>query len=356
MAKKKRKAKKILIFIILILAIAAVIAGVILSEALSKVPSNPRGTVGNTGGNIINEGLFCQDGDRVYFANTLDNYFIYSMDLDGNNQKLEMGVPAKYLNSAGKYLYYNQFSGGSDAVYGFSGNIHGIFRLKKDSKSNTKGFDRTVAGETVLIDDYIYYQHYDNDNGMTLYRVSTNGNDKGEVLPAIAGLGCVIGSDIYYPDQENNFLINVFNTTSLSSNLFLNERMYNPVYDSGYIYFISIDDDYKLYRLSLSDKSKQKLTDDRVDCYNVLGNVVFYQRNSKDAPALIRMASDGTNPAIIASGNYQNINMTSTYTYYHTISEPADMFRVSTTGSAHAEQFIPKVEVQSKDKFKLKQE
>jgi hypothetical protein len=122
--------------------------------------------------------------------------------------------------------------------------------------------------------------------------------------------------------------------------------MYNPVYSNGYIYYIGIGNDYPLCRFDLSSRMVEQLTEDRVDAFNVLGNVIFYQRNDKDSPALIRMGIDGSSPTVVAMGNYQNINMTTTYTYFHAYNEPTNMFRVSTTGSPRPEAFVPQVQQQ----------
>ena len=343
MAKKQKTGKNIIMIIFFLLLIATVVTLVIVSKKLSSVPDNPRGTLGNTGGNLNNEGLFCQDGDTVYFSNTLDHNYLYSMDLDGSNQKKALHMPAKYINSAGNYLYYNQVDTATDLVYGFTGQTHGVYRLKKGSKGNTKGFDRTVAGIVILVDNYVYYQHYDDVNGMTLHRCSTNGTDKGEVLKKIVNPCCVIDGEIFFPDQDNMFYLNMFNTETLTDSLFLNERMYNPVYSNGYIYYIGIGNDYPLCRFNISSRMVEQLTEDRVDAFNVLGEIIFYQRNDKDSPAIIRMSADGSNPTVVAMGNYQNINMTTTYTYFHTYKEPTNMFRVSTTGSPRPEAFVPQV-------------
>ncbi len=343
MARTKSTGKNIIIIVVFVIILSLIIWLVVFSDKLRLVPDNPAGTVGNTGGNLNNEGLFCQDGDIVYFSNPFDDYHIYSMNLDGSDQKPVLHMPAKYINVAGDYIYFNQVDTNNKMVYGFTAETHGIYRLKKNSRSNTKGFDRTVAGQVIVIDNYVYYQHYDNENGMTLYRCTLNGTDKGEVLNKIVNPCCVINGNIYFPDQDNAFLLNVFDTKTLNSALFLNERMYNPVYSLGYIYYIGIGDNYPLCRFNLETREVEKLTEDRVDAFNVLGGVIFYQRNDKESPALIRMATDGSLPTVVAMGNYQNINMTDTYTYFHAYNEPTNIYRVSTTGSPIPEAFVPEV-------------
>ncbi|MCR5406442.1 MAG: DUF5050 domain-containing protein, partial [Lachnospiraceae bacterium] len=215
-------------------------------------------------------------------------------------------------------------------------------------------FDRTAAGQVMLIDDYVYYQHYDNNNGMTLYRCSTNNEDKGEVLKEIVNVCCVYNSDIYYPDQNNGFNLNVFDTDTLKSTPYLNERMYNPVFSNGYIYYINISNGYCLSRYSFDSHSTEDLTTDRVDCFNILGDIIFYQRNAEDTPALMRMRSDGSDSVMIAMGNYSNINMTTVYTYFHSYGDPMDMYRVSTTGNPRPEAFRPQIIPKESNKFTFK--
>ena len=188
---------------------------------------------------------------------------------------------------------------------------------------------------------------------MTLYQCSVNGGDRTEILNEIVNLSCIIGDTIFYPDQNNEFFVNALDTKTLKSSPALSVKMYDPVYSDGYIYYISVDDNYTLYRYNVSSRNEEKLTADRVDCFNVMGRVLFYQKNSRTEPCLIRMASDGTSPSTVAMGNYTNINMTSTYTYFHTFGDPKDMYRVSTTGSPSPSHFTPEVIVQHKDKFTL---
>lgn len=66
--KKKVIATVCIIFAVLLIASVAVI------QYLSgRVPQNPPGTVGNTAGNLYNNGLFCENDGFVYFANAYDS-------------------------------------------------------------------------------------------------------------------------------------------------------------------------------------------------------------------------------------------------------------------------------------------
>ncbi len=106
----------------------------------------------------------------------------------------------------------------------------------------------------------------------------------------------------------------------------------NVIIEGTYLYYMNIDDSYRIYRMNISTHEKEKLTEDRVDIFNVYGDNIFYQRNSESEPALVHMKTDGSGASIVASGNYTNINCTSTYTYYHDFGNSAYIYRVPTVG------------------------
>ncbi|MCR5420270.1 MAG: DUF5050 domain-containing protein [Lachnospiraceae bacterium] len=353
MAKKKKNFNPVILIIIIVVLVIIITILLLVSKKSSKADINTPGQLGNLPGNINNEGLFCESGGKVYFCNTLDNYYIYSMDPDGSNIKKLQEISSKYLNAGGDFLYYNQSSSGQDSVYGFAGNMNGIYRLSLGKRKVTKGLDRIDARQLLLLGNNVYYQHYDNSNGMTLYKCSVNGGDRTEALKEIVNLSCVLNETICYPDQNNNFYLNSFDTNNFTTSLLLNIKMYNPVYNDGYIYYISIDDDYALARCDISTKNTELLTKDRVDCFNIMGNVLFYQKNDKNEPALIRMNADGSSPVIIANGNYTNINMTSVYTYFFAYDNPKTIYKVSTAGSPTPSVFTPEIITEQKKKFKL---
>ena len=72
-----------------------------------RITMNDAFTTGNTAGNLNNGGLFCESGDRVYFANAYDNGALYSMNPD-ETDLIKLGDNAvSSINAAGNYLYYS---------------------------------------------------------------------------------------------------------------------------------------------------------------------------------------------------------------------------------------------------------
>ncbi len=104
---------------------------------------------------------------------------------------------------------------------------------------------------------------------------------------------------------------------------------------------MSVDNDYALYRYSILANTIERVTDDRVDAFNIIGNFIYYQKNSTTEPMLIRMHTDGTGREIIAGGNYVNINTTSYYTYFQDYLDPGKLYRVANADGSLMEQFMP---------------
>ncbi|MCR5108060.1 MAG: DUF5050 domain-containing protein [Lachnospiraceae bacterium] len=341
MARENNK-KNLLIILIVIIIVLIMITLTIITKINRSMPSNPLGTVGNTSGNLNNNGLFCEDGSKIYFSNPYDNNYLYSMNPDGSDAELLMEVPSKFINSAGDYLYFNQMDSDVGTIFGLAGNMHGVYRKKKTGSKEYICLDRAVVGYVVLVNDTVYYQYADKDE--TSFKYVTTDNKNSELIEkSYVNPSCVINNNIYYPDYNNNHLLAEYNTSTGQSNIFLNVRVHNPTYSNGYIYYMSVDDDYHLYRYSLSDNSTQQLTEDRLDCFNVLGDTVFYQKNDKEAPMLIRMNADGSGKTAIAEGNFTNINMTTYYTYFQDYLDKSRLYRVTTSaaGDTSVSEFIP---------------
>lgn len=327
--------------IIFICTLLLLIGLVVASRFLSAIPENPPGTVGNSAGNLNNLGMFREDNGIVYFCNPYDSDHLYSMNPDGSNKQKLLDVPVSYINSAGDYIYFYQKDSDENVVFGLSGNMHGVYRLEKDSKTTPECLDRTASGIISLIDNAIYYQHYDNDDGMTLYRVQIDDSNKEQISTAIINPSCVIDGNIFYPNMDDAFYLSMFNTTSMDSSTVVSERVYNPVYEGGYIYYMNVPENYTLYRYSLSEGTNERLTNDRVDVFNVYGNYIYYQKNDAQAPQLKRISIDGSNPEIVAEGNYTNINITSTYTYFQAFGESIPLYQTPTNGAINVTEFNP---------------
>ena len=67
--------------------------------------------------------------------------------------------------------------------------------------------------------------------------------------------------------------------------------------------------------------------------------MIFYQRNRD--PALIRINYDGSGAVVVAEGVYENINCTSTYTFYSPFKEDATDITYTFGGSGESSRVAP---------------
>ena len=339
---KALRAQKLIPIIGILLVLVGIAIVALIFTRNEKVPPNPEYTVGNTAGNLNNKGYFCEANGIVYFANPNDGHHLYSMDPLAQDFNLIKDVPVSYISSAGNYLYFYYDDRGDAKFMGVAGNMRGVYRLISTGKGALNCLERTTSGIVNLIGNKVYYQHYDNEEGMTLYSATTDGREVVQVAKEIINPSCVINGNIYYPDQKNMFYVNVLYPSSGGIDLYMKERMYNPAPVGDCIYYMNVADDYKLYKYSMSESTITKLTNDRVDAFNVYDNYIFYQKNGKDA-ALIRMQTDGSNPEIISEGQYTDINCTSTYTYFRPFDDEELFYMTPTLSAAYVTRFEPPI-------------
>ena len=127
----------------------------------------------------------------------------------------------------------------------------------------------------------------------------------------------VVGQYIYFNGVSNDHNIWRFDTVTDTSELVLKGNYYMPAVIGDTIFFLDNENNYTLASTDLSGSSAiTTLSDDRIDCYNITGNYIYFQRNSTSTPALCRMKTDGSDYTVIAEGNYTNINATETDVYF----------------------------------------
>ena len=94
-----KKTKIILIIILLVLVVGGLS---VFAYFKNKVPENPAGTVGNTAGNLYNDGLFCENEGKVYFSNAYDANTLYVMNPDETEIQKISTIGAVSINAANK--------------------------------------------------------------------------------------------------------------------------------------------------------------------------------------------------------------------------------------------------------------
>lgn len=335
---KKNTAGNIIFIIFIIAIIIIVILFTVLGKLSSKIPDNPKGTVGNTAGNIYNSGLFCEDDGVVYFANVYDQNSLYSMNPDGTNINKILSAKVKYINAAGKNLYYYMSDSSTSTGLGFIRRVMGIYRCKKDGK-NVQTVSRYPSLEMILIDNDIYYQHYDNKTAVSLHKTDLEGKKDIQLANQIINPAGVYDDVIYFANQTNNHFLMVLDTTDDSISEYVRYNVWNPIRQGNFIYFLDIDNNYRLARYNLTDDEVEILTKERIDCYNLNTDYIIYQVNDAENPCLMRMAVNGDNKEKVMDGNFVSINFTSTYVYFCPFENQEMFYKTPAYGSIHVTEF-----------------
>lgn len=277
---------------------------------------NTENLLGNTPGNINNGGSFCEADGKIYFANAADQQTLYVMNSDLTQITKLLDVQVSSLNVAGKYLYYYQTGTGSgNAGLGYLRTTHGVYR------SNLKGKHATClngnpVSSMLLCGNYLYMENYGDQSKMSLYRAKI---DDSELIPFseswINPAGIQNGILYYNGTGDDHYLYSLDLATGIES-LLLQENTWFPIPDGEYVYYLDAGRNYRLSRYSLYNGTTEILTQDRVDAFNIRGNMIYYSYNSLTEPALKRMGTDGSNPEIVAEGVYTDIQMTDRFVFF----------------------------------------
>lgn len=323
--------------------ILAAAAGIVHNILSARIPSNGPNHAGNTAGNLLNGGLFCEAGGLVYFANSFDNNRLYVMNTDETDVRRLNDLNVSSINAGDGYLYFVQgASGFSGEGFGYFRVSPGLYRSRADGKNIAK-----LKGNPVFIaalcGDNIFYQNFNNQvregRFTSLYRIGTDGEGDREVSSEVINPSSFANGLIYYSRGEGDHFIYALDVNSLNSYVILESNTFNAIYDNGFIYYMDLDNNYRLCRYSLSNNHIEVLTQDRVDAYNVGYGIIFYQKNSLTEPALIRMSADGSSPLIVREGNHNYINLTSQYVYFREFGDDIRTYRTPLHGPAYADYF-----------------
>lgn len=325
---------------ILVILIPLLLAGILcLVTYLSRhIPMNSPGTVGNTAGNINNGGLFCQQESTVYFSNPYDGGSLYAMNVDESNVRRLNTLKVSNILAGGNFLYFYQKGAAgtsSDSGFGQLPGIISFMRCKLDG-SGGESLTRDMVTSGQLVDNYLYLMTIA-DTGQAFVKIKIDGSDNQLLANYQINPACAANGIIYYNGTRNDHYLYTLNTANDASSVLWQGNLWYPILEGDFVYYMDVANNYRLCRYSLSQNVIQVLTEDRVDCFNLGSGYIYYQKNGS-VPQLICMRTDGTDPRVIAEGNYTNINMTSQFVYFQLFGEEGTMYH-SYIGSSTCEAF-----------------
>lgn len=338
--------KKIKVIIISSVIIIAVAGALIAYNIINRFEYNEDNVTGNTTGNLYNEGLFCEYGEYVYFSNPDDNGALYRMNKEGTEFEKLYDDNTSYICIYNDWVYYKKFNSTQNKDKLFSRVLYGIQRLKSKGGNSTMLHNGKIDC-MMLCGNYVYYRYYDDETLFSLRKVKIDGKEDTLISDEDYQPIAVWNGKIYFTDTAATHNLMVLDTADDSIRTLAEGNFYMPDVYNGYVYFIDLENNRKLTRMSMSTREKEVLTSDSVINYNLGGKygVIYYQaENSTDDHKLVRISLNGMGYNTIAQGDYMGIGITEKYTYfYNMMGDKKIMYRTPTAGVVDVEKFNPEV-------------
>lgn len=325
-----KNSKKYLITLLFLIVILVLLTILLISG--NRIEMNPAGTIGNSAGNLNNSGLFCEYNGKVYFSNSYDSGNLYSMTADEGN--IEKIVNANVCNilAGGEYLYYFRLGESGDTGLGNVRVPKSFNRCELDG-DNAVGLTRDTVVTAQLVDNYLYMLTGD-DADPAFCKMKIDKSEQKELADYIINPACAVNGTIYYNGTQTDHYLYRLDTQTDVPTVVWAGNIWNPIMEGDYVYYMDVAENYRLCRYSFSQNLVEVLTNDRVDCFNVGGGYIYYQKNGS-SPSLNCMYTDGSGMQVIAEGNYTNINMTSQYVYFQEFGNDTTMYHTYPGSSSY---------------------
>lgn len=323
-----KKTLKIMIPVIIILA--AILSIFLIYRHINRTIYNEEMIYGTSAGNFYNGGMFCEANGYIYFSNPYDKYRLYRMTPDGTEVTKLTEDSACYINADSHYLYYARFGSTADTSFEFgflNFNTNSLCRIPVDG-GNTRILDSAPTLYAILVQNNIYYIHYDTSSASTLYKVGIDGKNAVKITSEPLLLSPGQEGTLCYAGVSNNHNIALWNPQTDTGTELFQGTYYLPIDTENYIYYLDAADNYSLCRYDKASASVTKLVDARIDCYNLTTEYVYYQKNDGDNSALCRLRLDGATPEeVVMTGIFTNIHTASKYVYFSSFQYPEMVYQ-----------------------------
>ncbi|MCR5719521.1 MAG: DUF5050 domain-containing protein [Lachnospiraceae bacterium] len=306
----KKKAATIVPVVIIFLILTGLFVYTIVPK---KIENNPPNAVGNTAGNLNNGGYFVQYGDKVFFSNPYDNQKLYSMNKDETDVKKISNVRACNLLAGSEFVYY--FQKGSSGESGLGGvRTAASFNKCRHNGKGTRTLTKDIVINGQLVGNTLYLMT-NKKTYLDFYKMSTDKSNQKTISEYEINPSCANEKIIYYYGTAKDHRLYSYDTETEAVQVLTEFGAWYPAYYNGYIYYLDIENDYRLCRYNLSSKENEVVVNERIDNFNI-GDGYLYCLVSGKNPALMCYSPDGSNPLTVASGVYKNLSMTSEYVYF----------------------------------------
>jgi hypothetical protein len=234
----------------------------------------------------MNNGLAAEHDQWVY-AQFKDG--LYKMKLDGTDKGRITEDIVSYINVWDGWIYYSN---------GYPGNGE-IYRIAPDGSSKKK-INNERSYYTIIKDGWIYYSTVKyitlEEVEFKIKKIKIDGTNE---------------MDIIYETKKGKEI-------NPSGYFFLSD---------GWIYYRSILDMNKLYRVQDNGKNKSKVSDNASYGEFIVDQNWIYYIQPNDGNKLYKMKTDGTEKELVINKSIGNINITDEYIFYTDESENYKLYK-----------------------------
>lgn len=307
---------------------------------------NKEDAIGNSAGNLLNGGLFCENDGLIYFSNKEDNGNLYVMNSDMTNVKKLYDDTCSYINTTNRYIIYVRDNHKRDNAPGqfFNFNTVGIYRLDKKNEKNIKQLYSKPAGITSLKGNTVYYQHYDTKENLQFYQVDIDGSNEEKIMDEPISPASILGNSLYYNGVDNDHSIHSMNLDTTAASLVYSGNCYHVIATNDSLYFLSLSNNYAIARTTLDGENPELLENERCSFFNLSKDetYLYYQIDGGDKNRLCQMNLSTLESKTLKEGNFNSIHTTKNYVFFQEF-ETNQMYYL-TIKTGEIKRFQPAVE------------
>lgn len=260
-----------------------------------------------------------------------DGWVYYLIDYEGNKlYKVRTSGDDKSLVIDGSIDSFNIYD---NKIYYIDKNDRKLYRANLDGSSRSviisdKVLDINITG------GFIYYVN--GSEGSSLYRTRVDGTGKVKITNSIVTPTInVAGNELVYIAAEGRFATIRKNVDDSNSVLISDDASYLSKVDDGWIYYINLSDNNRIYKVNSDGTERISLGQYTTKDMDIEGGYIYYS-NDRDAGRLYRVKTDGTGNFKVCDDPADNIDIDSGWVYYRNVSTNT-LYKVKADGSEKAQ-------------------
>lgn len=306
------------IFITLTIITVLTIGGLLIYSS-GRTYFNEEEEIGNTAGNIYNGGLFCEQDGKIYFSNDNADGSLYVTTPSFSKFEEISDDKAVYINADENYIYYvraNNTRENNNSSFLMFYNT-GVYRIKQNG-SGLMAFTGNPGAYLTLKGNNIFFQRYDVGIGLHLYKYQIDGSlERLMVKDAVIPAG-VYNNSVFYTGYSQDHNISAVDLSSFTARTYFNGSFMYPIFTADYVYYIDIEDNYKIYRMLMDGTSPELLVKKRCSTYNITnsGKYLYYQIDDTKNNSIRRLNLETLQEELLLEGNYKQIHVTEDYVFF----------------------------------------